>query len=343
MIKRWFTILVLVLLIIFLLPYSLPFVLALVTAILLENSVKWFMTRFKWPRFRAVLVTFILYVLFILLFVWFVVQLFVSQVVSLAQKAPAFANNFYEQSLKQFIRDSEQYFKSLPIDVFESFEQTLEDTLQSATQMLQGLVEWLFGLAAAIPGFLIEFLVYLIAVFLFSLELSRLRIKAERHLREATKEKIYLVTSQLNRAGVGFIKAQIFLSVATFVMAFVGLLILQVPYAALLSIVIVFVDILPILGTGSVLVPWAVFSFFQDNQFLGIGLIILFIVITVVRRTLEPKVYSSNMGISPLAALVSLFVGFKILGFIGFFVGPALVIVYDTLREAGIIKSKWKI
>ncbi len=126
-------------------------------------------------------------------------------------------------------------------------------------------------------------------------------------------------------------------------MAFIGLSILQVPYAVLLSILIVFVDVLPILGTGSVLVPWAVISFFQENQFLGIGLILLFIVITVVRRILEPKVFSSNMGISPLAALISLFVGFKILGFIGFFVGPAIVIVYDTLREAGILKSRWKI
>ncbi|HZG70363.1 MAG TPA: AI-2E family transporter, partial [Chondromyces sp.] len=119
--------------------------------------------------------------------------------------------------------------------------------------------------------------------------------------------------------------------------------ILRVPYTALISLIIVFVDILPILGTGSVLVPWAVYSLIQGNQFLGIGLITLFIVITVVRRTLEPKVFSSNMGISPLAALISLFIGFKILGFIGFFVGPAIVIIYDTLRQAGIIKGAWKI
>ncbi|WP_100403984.1 sporulation integral membrane protein YtvI, partial [Bacillus sp. FJAT-42315] len=165
----------------------------------------------------------------------------------------------------------------------------------------------------------------------------------DRHLKDSTKEKLYLITGQLNKAGVGFIKAQIFLSAVTFLMAFIGLSILQVPYAVLLSILIVFVDVLPILGTGSVLVPWAVISFFQENQFLGIGLILLFIVITVVRRILEPKVFSSNMGISPLAALISLFVGFKILGFIGFFVGPAIVIVYDTLREAGILKSRWKI
>ncbi|MFK2826795.1 sporulation integral membrane protein YtvI [Bacillus sp. B190/17] len=343
MIKRWFITAALIAAIIYLIPYSLPFVLALITAILLENSVKWFMTNFKWPRFRAVLAAFLLYLLFIALFVWFIVKLVIDQVVTLAQSGPAFVNNFYKESLKGLFKESEQYFKKLPPDVFQSFERTIENALQTVTDMLQAIVEWLFSLATAIPGFLIEFLVYIIAVFLFSLELSRLRIKLERHLREETKDKLYLITVQLNRAGVGFIKAQIFLSIVTFLMAFIGLSILKVPYAVLLSILIVFVDVLPILGTGSVLVPWAILSFFQGNQFLGFGLIVLFVIITVVRRILEPKVFSTNMGISPLAALISLFVGFKLLGFIGFFIGPAIVIIYDTFREAGVIKSKWKI
>ncbi|WP_238941848.1 sporulation integral membrane protein YtvI [Bacillus sp. REN10] len=343
LLKKWILPVAILLIILFLIPYSLPFILALVTAILLENSVKWFITRFKWQRFRAVLVTFLLYLLFIALFVWFVVNLVIDQIVTLAQKGPSFVTNFYKESLIQFVDQFQHYFKTLPPDVIRSFEQTLEKSIDSVTQMAQSLLEWLFGLATAIPGFLIEFLVYLIAVFLFSLELSRLKIKTERHLKESTKEKLYLITGQLNKAGIGFIKAQILLSVITFLMAFIGLSILRVPYAVLLSILIVFVDVLPILGTGSVLVPWAVICFFQDNQFLGIGLILLFIIITVVRRILEPKVFSSNMGISPLAALISLFVGFKILGFIGFFVGPAIVIIYDTLREAGIIKSRWRI
>ncbi|MBM7649178.1 sporulation integral membrane protein YtvI [Bacillus ectoiniformans] len=343
MIKKWILVAAVLIAAIYTIPYTLPIVFALLTAIMLENAVKWFMVRFKWVRFRAVLVTFLLYLLFIALLIWFFVNLVINQIVTLAEKGPSFANDFYESFLKHFVKTFEQYFKTLPPDVVKSFEQTLENTLQSVTNMFQSLLEGLFGLATSIPVFLIEFLVYSIAVFLFSLELSRLKYKAERHLKESTKEKLYLITGQLNKAGVGFIKAQIFLSIVTFLMAFVGLLILNVPYAVLLSIVIVFVDILPILGTGSILVPWAVVSFFQGNQFLGFGLIVLFIIITVVRRILEPKVFSTNMGISPLAALVSLFIGFKLLGFIGFFLGPAVVIVYDTLREAGIIKSKWKI
>ena len=99
----------------------------------------------------------------------------------------------------------------------------------------------------------------------------------------------------------------------------------------------------PILGTGSVLVPWAIVAILQSNHFLGIGLLVLFIVITVVRRIVEPKVYSSSLGISPLAALISLYIGFKLLGLMGIFLGPAMVIVYDTLKKANIIKLNFKI
>lgn len=81
----------------------------------------------------------------------------------------------------------------------------------------------------------------------------------------------------------------------------------------------------------------------QGHDSLAIGLFILFGVITVVRRVVEPKVFSTNMGISPLAALVSLYIGFKLLGFVGLFLGPALVILYDALRKVGIIQINFKL
>lgn len=190
---------------------------------------------------------------------------------------------------------------------------------------------------------MIEFLVYLIALFLFSLELPNLKMKLESHLKEQTRQKVFLVGSQLNKAGIGFLKAQVILSLVTFIMAMAGLSILGVKYTGLLSLLIVIVDILPILGTGSVLVPWAVIAILQDNHFLGIGLIILFLVITVVRRVIEPKIYSSNLGISPLASLISMYIGLKLLGLSGIFIGPIVVIIYDTLRKANVIRLNFKI
>ncbi|WP_034669272.1 sporulation integral membrane protein YtvI [Bacillus methanolicus] len=341
--KKWLWISIIVLIGLFLVPYSLPLIFAFITAVMLEGLVQWQMTKLRFNRLQSVIIVFMSYVLLISVIGYYLISIIAQQTVALSGKTPNFMKGFYVSVIRPLIRKWEFYSKNLPKDVIVSIEKTLENSINSLDTFLHGVIQNTVNLLTAIPGFLIEFLIYLIALFLISLELPRLKAKVEIHLKEQTKRRVYLVANQLYRAGIGFIKAQIILSLLTFFMAFIGLSILRVPYTALLALLIVIVDILPILGTGSVLVPWAVIAILQNNQFLGIGLIVLFLVITVVRRIIEPKVYSTSLGISPLAALISLYIGFKLLGVVGVILGPALVIVFDTLKRANIIKMKFKI
>ncbi|MDE3838061.1 sporulation integral membrane protein YtvI [Bacillus methanolicus] len=341
--KKWLWISVVVLVGLFLVPYSLPLIFAFITAVMLEGLVQWLMIKLRFNRLQAVIIVFTGYVLLMTVIGYNLISIIAEQTVALSGKTPNFMKNLYISVILPLIRKWEFYSKNLPKDVIVSIEKTLENSINSLDSFLQGVIQNTVNLLTAIPGFLIEFLIYLIALFLISLELPRLKAKMEMHLKEQTKRRVYLVANQLNKAGIGFIKAQIILSLLTFIMAFIGLSILKVPYTGLLSLLIVIVDILPILGTGSVLVPWAVIAILQDNHFLGIGLIVLFLIITVVRRIIEPKVYSTSLGISPLAALISLYIGFKLLGVVGVILGPALVIVFDTLKRANIIKMKFKI
>ncbi|MFQ6391671.1 sporulation integral membrane protein YtvI [Priestia aryabhattai] len=326
-----------------LIPYSLPIVFALLTALALEGIVQKLHQSFKMKRVYAVLMTFILYVVSLILIGFFIVRTIVTQVVALSKIAPSFVKEIYETAIYPTIIKWKYYSNALPTEVISSIERTLEKTVNSLDSLLKSTVEIIISFAATVPGFLLEFLIYLVALVFISLELPAIKNKVKSFLTEETKYKLQVVITQLIQAGVGFIKAQIILSVMTFVMAYVGLWLLDVPYTALLSLLIVIVDILPILGTGSVLVPWGIFALTQGHDSLAIGLFILFGVITVVRRVVEPKVFSTNMGISPLAALVSLYIGFKLLGFVGLFLGPALVILYDALRKVGIIQINFKL
>jgi predicted PurR-regulated permease PerM len=105
---------------------------------------------------------------------------------------------------------------------------------------------------------------------------------------------------------------------------------------------VMFVDIMPILGVGSVLIPWAVYLFIVGDSYTGFGLMLLFIVITVARRVIEPKVIGDSVGIGALSALVSMYVGFKLVGVIGVFIGPLVVIIYSAVRKAGLFQIKIK-
>ncbi|MBT2759481.1 sporulation integral membrane protein YtvI [Mesobacillus foraminis] len=341
--KKWIWVAVAAALIIFLVPYSLPLIFAFLTAVLLEGMVQGLISKLHFKRFQAVLAVFLGYVLLIGVIGYNLISTIAQQAVSLSQRTPTFVKDFYSSVILPLIGKWEFYSRSLPSEVILQINSTIEKNVNTLDSFLQSGVTSILNLLTAIPGFLIEMLIYMIALFLFSLELPRLKQKLELHMKSQTKEKVYLVARQLNKAGMGFIKAQVILSVITFVMAYSGLAILNAPYTGLLSLLIVIVDILPILGTGSVLVPWAIIALLQNNNFLGIGLIILFVVITVVRRVIEPKVYSTNLGISPLASLISIYIGFKLMGIVGVLLGPTVVIVYDTLRKANIIQMKFKI
>lgn len=341
--KKWGWTAAFALIIIFLVPYSLPLIFAFITAVMMEGLVHWIINRFSVKRFNAVLAVFVSYVLLIGVVGYNLIAVIAHQAVSLSERTPTFVKDFYRTGILPLIRKWEFYSKNLPPEVILQIEDTLEQNIDTLDSFLQQVIASTINLLTAIPGFLIEILVYLIAFFLISLEWPRLKQKVEFHLKDTTKKKVFMVGSQLNKAGLGFLKAQLILSCVTFFMAVAGLSMLGVTYTVLLSILIVIVDILPILGTGSVLVPWAVVAILQGDKFLGVGLIILFFVITVVRRVIEPKIYSSSLGISPLATLISMYIGLKLLGLAGIFVGPIIVIIYDTLKKANIIQLNFKI
>ncbi|MCZ0756624.1 sporulation integral membrane protein YtvI [Anoxybacillus sp. J5B_2022] len=339
--KKWFVLAILASIAFFLLPYSLPLVLAFITAFLLEPFVQKLQTD-RLKRIHAVTIVFSLFLLAIGGLSYFIVAILVEQTIMFSQKMPSLLSEM-TAVVNHLIRKWQSYSSSIPHEIIVSLEnsvETLKNMLLSfATNLTQSMIRYV----AMIPEFLIHFLVYLVALFLISLDWPRLKKSLEKHLSERTKQRLTIIMTQLSRAGIGFIKAQFLLSVITFLLALGGLLMLRVDYPLLFSFLIVIVDILPILGTGSVLVPWGILNIANGHGATGIGLIVLFVVITVIRRTIEPKIFSSNLGISPLAALVSVYLGFRLLGFIGLFVGPALVIVIEAMVKAGIIKFSFKI
>jgi len=342
MIKKFITLVVLLAILFYLIPYSLPLIFALITALLLEPFVQKLQQQHKFKRIHAVTTVFSLFVIIIGFVSYFTIVIIIEQVITFSQKLPSVLSEI-TVVVDQFIKKWELYSHSIPKEIIVSLENSVEAIKNLLLNFAKNLTEAIIHYITTIPGLIIHFLIYLIALFLISLDLPRLKKSIEKYLSADTKQRLTIIMTQLNKAGVGFIKAQFLLSLITFLLALSGLLLLRVEYPIILSLLIVVVDILPILGTGSVLVPWAIFSLMNGNQGLGIGLIVLFIVITVIRRIIEPKIFSSNLGISPLAALVSVYLGFQLLGFVGLFLGPALVIIVDTMIKAGIIKISFKI
>ena len=333
-----------VLALIFIVPVSIPIILALLTAMAIEPLVSWAERKLSIPRKGAVISVYIFVLSFIIAVIYFSMTTLIGKIVHFFKEAPSHLN-----TLTTIWNDTQaQLFKftaSLPDEFVTALQVELNNIILSFRDSLVQLFSYdkISAFAASLPNFFVSLIVYLIALFLFMLELPHLKEMVFRHLKESTAHRVRYMTARLTTVLKGFFKAQIFVSLIIFAVAFIGLLLIVPEYAVVMSIVIWIIDIIPILGSIIVLAPWAFYAFVTGDASLGTQLSILAVLLLVIRRTVEPKVMGSQIGLSPLPTLIAMFIGLKLFGFLGFFIGPLVVIMFTTAREAGFFKLDFKI
>ena len=129
----------------------------------------------------------------------------------------------------------------------------------------------------------------------------------------------------------GYIKSQLILMLMTFGILSVGLKIIEVPMAILISLGIAILDILPIIGSGIVMVPWSIISFISGNNQMGKSLAIIYISLLIIRQILEPRILGKEIGVKPIYTFISTVMGSIILGPIGVIVGPLIAVIINSI------------
>ena len=136
------------------------------------------------------------------------------------------------------------------------------------------------------------------------------------------RDRLPPIGRRLRRLGRQYLRACLFLGLLTFCLSFIGLAILKIPYAFILALLLATVDLLPLLGTGIILIPWAVICLRLGQVKLGIGLLALYTVSTLTRQILEPKLIGDGLGLHPLLSLFSMYAGLRLLGVWGMILAP---------------------
>ncbi len=222
------------------------------------------------------------------------------------------------------------------ISMRESLLTMFTDFLKNAVMGLAAkLPEWIGALIAAVPKFLLFFAVTVISAIYFCLDLEKICAFFQSHLQGNTKKIAEAISGECGHAVLKYIKAYLVLFLFTFAQLFIGFALLRERYAFLLALFIALVDVLPVLGTGTVLVPWALWLFLTGHTSHAIGLLMLYVVIAVLRQFLEPKIIGAGMGVSPLLTLIAMYAGLKLFGFFGMVLMPPLVMIaknsYSTI------------
>jgi sporulation integral membrane protein YtvI len=320
-------------------PYTTPFLIALVIAVLLESIVTPLITVIKLPRTYAVIIAFTIFILAVSGIIVLGVTKITFETIALMRELPVYLVIFQEQFIG-LLNQGQLIYKGLPPETLETLNSTLSSAVNEVNGFLKQLLGFLLGLASALPKAFIWRLVVFISIFLISLGLPKLKEQFLVNFEQSAQEKVTVILGDLNLAIIGFVRAQIILSFLTYLISLIGLLFLDIKYALSIAFLITLVDILPILGTGSVIVPWAVFLLIQENTTTALGLLVLYAVLIIFRRIAEPKILGRNIGISALATIASLWIGFELLGVSGLFLGPIFVIIFQAVRRAGLLNKK---
>lgn len=214
----------------------------------------------------------------------------------------------------------------------EEFNAMVGEMLSSLAGALSAKLPGVAGkLISAMPSALLFVLVTVIAGFYFCVEPGQVGKFLTAHLPRRLAEKIPTLRARAKAVSLRYLRAYLLILFVTFVQLFIGFLILRVRYAFLLSLLVAVVDFLPVLGVGTVLVPWAIVELLRKNFYLGFGLLILFAAVTVLRQIIEPRLIGKSLGVHPLAALIAGYAGWRWFGFLGMALGPVAVLAVSAL------------
>lgn len=182
-----------------------------------------------------------------------------------------------------------------------------------------------------VPSALILGVTFLIASFYLCADGERIAASLSSLLPQALRRRFPDGRARLARLGGRYLRAYFLLFLLTFGELFIGFTVLRLPYTFLPALLISLVDILPVLGVGTVLIPWGIVELLRGNVALGTGLLVLCGIMLLIRQLAEPRIVGGSLGLHPLATLFAAYVGLRLFGLLGVLFGPAAALVVKNL------------
>lgn len=327
--------------------FYIPFLIAYIISIIIDPIIKFVNKNVHISRkVSSVIVLATIFIIIATLLVWGIVRL-VAETTNLLEGLNIYLEktlNFISEKVSNF--DFSKY--KVSNDVINIFENATTDYLNTITKYLKDVLTKVLNYITSLPNMFINVIITILATYFITSDKFYILDRMEHHLSKKMVGKITKHTKEITSSLGGYLKAEIILSIITFMVVLTGLNIfylvgMNVDYPILMAIVIGFVDALPILGAGSVMIPWSIILFINSNNSLAFSVIGLYIFIVVLKQLLEPKLVSNNIGIHPIFTLIAMYTGFKFIGIMGLLIGPIVLIIIKNIfaesLDKGIINS----
>lgn len=320
----------------------LPFVIAYAVSVILRKPVLYLRSKYKFGiKFSAFAVTTLFFAL-----IFTLIYLLVYQT---AKELSGLSKLLTEDRITSFVSNLAEGITNLGFRYFPHLSSKIEPyllgTVNNLDEILKSAASYIIPFTAstlmdffgALPSFFLFFGVTLLASYYFSIDYEKIRNFILLQLNDRQKKFVSELKNQFFGTVFCIIRAYAVLISITFAELLAGFLVIGIEYATILAVLIAIIDLLPVLGTGTILFPMSIIYFFTGNSKTGLCILALYVIITVIRQIAEPKILGNSSGLHPIATLASMYFGAKLAGITGLFIFPLILIIIKNLNEKGFI------
>ena len=312
-----------------------PFVLAFIFSMITQPIAKFINRKTHLSAKVSTIISIVAFFLVLFGLISIVSIKFIEEIYNLSKNlrgSSAQFNELWNKSLDQgFV-----YIDYLPKEFITQIQSYTGEFINFAARSATTFVNQTIRFITSIPTLIVYTSITILSTLLMSLDKNDIVKFLEHQFPISWLNKIYNIKRDILSVFGSYLRAQLILVTICFFELLIALnlflsLGLNVKYPLIFSIVISLIDALPILGAGAILIPWSIFSFITGDIKLGFAILILYVIVLAVRQLLEPKLISQKIGVHPLVTLVSMYSGFKLLGIIGFLIGPIVMIILKNV------------
>lgn len=322
----------------YILPILMPFIVGFCIASIVQIPLRHM--KLKKPRHKRIAAT-ALCIAFYSIVVTLLILFGAKIVTEIGHLFRALPDLFQTHMYPFLIQLGDQLLEILePIDptlaqkVIELGTSAIQSLAQFATDLSAGAVKLVASGAVSIPGILVQIIVCIVSSFYMAADYAVVLGFLKRLIPESKRQYVIKVLRYAETAILAYVKSYSFMFVLIFLELWVGFLILRIPYAIGIAFAIALFDLMPVLGTGGILLPWAFILLCMGNIPLSIGIALLYVIITAVRHAIEPRIVGNQIGLHPLATLIAMMIGLKLMGLVGMLLFPITLVAVTNLKKS---------
>lgn len=341
-----------------------PFLLSFLFAVILQKPLRWLDKKSKnkchtlWSLLLVFLSISVILLPVILLLIRLATEIgnFASYLTEQLSDFPQFMEMLKTEVLKLISFLPDGIYNSVSESITTAVDGLVKDfdlskiglTSGTITSTISSGVTGIYSVVKNVPSAVISIVIGIVAWILFTKDYNKIVKFIQLQLPSNKKNLLVEIKQVFSKTILKMIRAYAIIMFITFCELTLGFTILSAlkimsnSYIIIIAIAIAIFDILPVAGSGGILIPWALVSFITGNASQGIGLIVIYVVISIIRQYIEPKIVGESLGVNPLITLAGLYFGLKLFGFLGMFVVPLGIMTLKAFNDTGRI-SLWKI